>query len=63
MEKRYLSKQDLAVLTGKSRRTIDRMIEEGRLPRPVTKIGPTPVWIRRRVLDWIEAGKAAERSA
>lgn len=63
-ERRYLNKRDLAVMTGKSRRTLDRWIEDGKLPQPHTQIGPTPVWIRRRIIDWIDAGKAAsEKSA
>jgi predicted DNA-binding transcriptional regulator AlpA len=47
----------IATLVGKSTRTVNRWIEAGTLPPPVTSpTGGPRMWKRRDIEDWVAAG-------
>ena len=49
---------DLARVLGISRRTIWRLLEQGKLPQP-SRLGTRPRWPTDEIRDWIKAGRAA----
>jgi predicted DNA-binding transcriptional regulator AlpA len=52
MAKILLSKKDVADVLGKSTRTIDRWIREGKFPPGMMKCG-RPYWLLKDVESWI----------
>jgi excisionase family DNA binding protein len=52
---RLLTVTDLATMLAVSSRHIYRMIDAGRMPRPI-KLGGSVRWDRRIIEDWIAAG-------
>ena len=50
----------VAELCGCSARTVRRLADSGRMPKPV-KLSSLIRWRRREVLDWISAGCPATR--
>ena len=58
MSKQYLRKSAVAMRYGFCKRTIDRMVQLGRLPAPIY-LGNCPIW-DRDLLDQFDARLAAE---
>jgi len=50
-----LSVSDLARVLGTSTRTIWRLLEQGKLPKPA-RLGSRPRWPADEVRNWIKAG-------
>jgi excisionase family DNA binding protein len=50
-----LSVSDLARVLGTSTRTVWRLLERGKLPKPV-RLGSRPRWLADELRDWIKAG-------
>jgi predicted DNA-binding transcriptional regulator AlpA len=50
-----LGRKESAVLCGTAVRTWDRLVSSGKTPRPI-RLGGRPMWRRRVLLQWIEAG-------
>lgn len=48
-------KPDLKKVVGKSPRTIDRWIQEGKFPKPDKYQDNRPLWTRKTITDWAEA--------
>ncbi len=58
-----LSARDVAALLGRcSTRHLYRMVDAGRMPRPI-KLGGLVRWRRDELLDWIAAGCPSVRVA
>ena len=47
---------DLTVVLGVSRRTLERERSAGRFPRPDLTIGKMPLWRRETIRAWVERG-------
>jgi hypothetical protein len=47
---------DLAALTGLSRRSLERARSGGRLPPPDLRVGKRVLWRRETIRRWIEGG-------
>jgi excisionase family DNA binding protein len=61
-ENLLLNVSEVARLCGCSPRTIYRLSDAGRMPRPV-KIGSLVRWEREAIVNWIASGCKAVRSA
>lgn len=46
-------KNDIAEIVGKSNRTIDRWIQEGKFPKPSSYQGSKPYWTRKQILELV----------
>ncbi len=57
-----LRKAQLPMFTGLQRSSIDRMIAEGRFPRPVLITGKSVAWLGSEVAQW-QLDRKAERDA
>jgi excisionase family DNA binding protein len=53
----YLSRERLAEMLGVSTKTIDRRVDEGKLPAPDLHVGPQPRWKRAAIEAWLETHK------
>jgi excisionase family DNA binding protein len=53
----YLSRERLAEMLDVSTKTIDRRVDEGKLPAPDLHVGPQPRWKRAAIEAWLETHK------
>ncbi len=53
---------ELIEMTGMSRSTILRMVDDGKFPKPIKLHQRANAWIEREVQDWVES-RIAEREA
>ena len=59
MQERLLRRREVERVTGMSRSSIYRLMQEGEFPRPV-KVGPSAVrWRASDIMDWIESRPVA----
>ena len=57
---KLLKLPDLIEITGMSRSTILRMIDEGKFPRPIKLNLRTNAWVEAELKDWVNS-RIAER--
>lgn len=55
-----MTKADLATALATSTKTIDRLDQRGKLPRPI-RLGRQNRWRRAEIEQWVEAGMPARR--
>ena len=59
MQDRLLRRREVERITGMSRSSIYRLMQEGEFPRPV-RVGPAAVrWKTSNITDWIESRPVA----
>jgi predicted DNA-binding transcriptional regulator AlpA len=53
----YLSRERLAAMLDVSTKTIDRRIDEGKLPQPDLHVGRQPRWQSSKIMLWLQTHK------
>ena len=57
----YLNTEAVCLLFGRSRKTINRMIETGVLPKPL-KFGRQSLWDKKEMESWLKYAKFAKKA-
>ena len=52
----YVGLREMCELFGRHRWTINQMVEDGRLPKPL-KDGCRNIWDRKEIMSWLEHAK------
>lgn len=53
MPERHLRRSKVEEITGLSRTTIYRLMDEGRFPRPVRMAGRAVAWPESKITEWL----------
>ncbi|MCC6486352.1 MAG: helix-turn-helix domain-containing protein [Candidatus Hydrogenedentes bacterium] len=61
-EKELLSVREVASMLDLCERSVYRMADAGKMPRPL-KLGARSLWRRRELQDWVDAGCKPVRGA
>ena len=61
MKKKFLNRKAVYEITGKSRSTIYRDIEDGTFPRPYKTGKRAIAWLESDILDWVDSRPVAGR--
>lgn len=62
MKDRFIRRQEVELIAGRSRSSIYTMIAAGKFPKPV-RIGGSTRWSLREVESWVEARLAERQTA